>query len=106
MRPVRRLSDAPGQKAKAKAEGRKRKSNGRLLSDFRDLKAGDFVVHVDHGIARFGACRCSISERAAAVHAAFLPRMKALRAGGTAISCSVIRVRKDTSQRPILGGPA
>ncbi|HKC63989.1 MAG TPA: transcription-repair coupling factor, partial [Pyrinomonadaceae bacterium] len=23
-------------------------------SDFRDLKVGDFVVHVDHGIARFG----------------------------------------------------
>ena len=24
-----------------------------FVSDFRDLKAGDFVVHVDHGIARF-----------------------------------------------------
>ncbi len=25
-----------------------------FLSDFRDLKIGDFVVHIDHGIARFG----------------------------------------------------
>ena len=25
-----------------------------LLSDFRDLKVNDFVVHIDHGIARFG----------------------------------------------------
>src|SRR5207244_6288484 len=23
-------------------------------SDFRDLRVGDFVVHIDHGIARFG----------------------------------------------------
>ncbi len=26
---------------------------GAFISDFRDLKAGDFVVHVDHGIGRF-----------------------------------------------------
>jgi transcription-repair coupling factor (superfamily II helicase) len=40
---------------KQKAEGRKRKSKtAAFLSDFRDLKVGDFVVHVDHGIARFG----------------------------------------------------
>jgi transcription-repair coupling factor (superfamily II helicase) len=38
-----------------KAETRKRKSKtAAFLSDFRDLKVGDFVVHVDHGIARFG----------------------------------------------------
>jgi transcription-repair coupling factor (superfamily II helicase) len=32
-----------------------RKSKGRtaFLSDFRDLKIGDLVVHVDHGIARY-----------------------------------------------------
>jgi transcription-repair coupling factor (superfamily II helicase) len=37
-----------------KAEGRKRKSKtAAFLSDFRDLKVGDYVVHVDHGIARF-----------------------------------------------------
>jgi transcription-repair coupling factor (superfamily II helicase) len=38
-----------------KAEGRRRKSKtAAFLSDFRDLKAGDFVVHIDHGIGRFG----------------------------------------------------
>ncbi|HEX6623483.1 MAG TPA: CarD family transcriptional regulator, partial [Pyrinomonadaceae bacterium] len=35
--------------------GRKRKSKtAAFLSDFRDLKVGDYVVHIDHGIARFG----------------------------------------------------
>ena len=38
-----------------KAEGRKRRSKAAaFLSDFRDLKPGDFVVHIDHGIGRFG----------------------------------------------------
>ncbi|MGH9874281.1 MAG: transcription-repair coupling factor [Pyrinomonadaceae bacterium] len=41
--------------SRQKAEGRKRKSRtAAFLSDFRDLKAGDFVVHIDHGIGRFG----------------------------------------------------
>ena len=36
-------------------EGRKRRSKtAAFLSDFRDLRAGDYVVHIDHGIARFG----------------------------------------------------
>lgn len=36
----------------------KRKSNlGAFVSDFRDLKPGDFVVHVDHGIGRFEGLR-------------------------------------------------
>ena len=43
-------------------EGRKQKEKSRrtrsktaaFLSDFRDLKVGDYVVHVDHGIGRFG----------------------------------------------------
>jgi transcription-repair coupling factor (superfamily II helicase) len=40
---------------KQKADGRKRRSKtAAFLSDFRDLKVDDFVVHVDHGIARFG----------------------------------------------------
>jgi transcription-repair coupling factor (superfamily II helicase) len=31
-----------------------RRSNlGAFISDFRDLKPGDFVVHIDHGIGRF-----------------------------------------------------
>jgi transcription-repair coupling factor (superfamily II helicase) len=32
---------------------RRRAAAGAFLSDFRDLKVGDFVVHVDHGIGRF-----------------------------------------------------
>nr|MBA3600787.1 DEAD/DEAH box helicase [Acidobacteriota bacterium] len=39
---------------KTKSQKQKTKSNlGAFISDFRDLKAGDFVVHVDHGIGRF-----------------------------------------------------
>ena len=47
---------APGAEGtRQKAEGRKRRSKtAAFLSDFRDLKPGDFVVHIDHGIARFG----------------------------------------------------
>ena len=38
-----------------KTEKRKRKSKtAAFLSDFRDLKANDYVVHIDHGVARFG----------------------------------------------------
>ena len=38
-----------------RSEKRKRKSkSAAFLSDFRDLKPGDYVVHIDHGIARFG----------------------------------------------------
>ncbi len=40
---------------KQKSEGRKKRSKtAAFLSDFRDLRAGDFVVHIDHGIGRFG----------------------------------------------------
>ncbi len=38
-----------------KGETTKRKSKtAAFLSDFRDLRPGDFVVHIDHGVARFG----------------------------------------------------
>ncbi len=38
-----------------KTEKKKRKSKtAAFLSDFRDLKANDYVVHIDHGVARFG----------------------------------------------------
>jgi transcription-repair coupling factor (superfamily II helicase) len=37
-----------------RTEKKKRKSKAAaFLSDFRDLKTGDFVVHIDHGVARF-----------------------------------------------------
>ena len=35
-------------------EKRRRARAAAFLSDFRDLKVNDFVVHIDHGIARFG----------------------------------------------------
>ncbi len=39
---------------KSKTQSPKSKSKtAAFVSDFRDLKAGDFVVHVDHGIGRF-----------------------------------------------------
>jgi transcription-repair coupling factor (superfamily II helicase) len=36
---------------------RRRTATRAFLSDFRDLKVGDFVVHVDHGIGRFVGLR-------------------------------------------------
>jgi transcription-repair coupling factor (superfamily II helicase) len=47
---------APGvEGSRQKADGRRKKSKtAAFLSDFRDLKPGDYVVHIDHGIARFG----------------------------------------------------
>ncbi|MEJ7863375.1 MAG: transcription-repair coupling factor, partial [Pyrinomonadaceae bacterium] len=42
------------QSPKSKVQSAKSKSKtSAFISDFRDLKAGDFVVHVDHGIGRF-----------------------------------------------------
>ena len=42
--------------------GRKRPSEA-FLADLRDLKAGDYVVHVDHGVGRFaGLQRISFGE--------------------------------------------
>src|SRR5262245_32672070 len=35
-------------------ERRRRSKAAAFLSDFRDLRPGDFVVHIDHGVARFG----------------------------------------------------
>src|SRR3989440_11658143 len=45
----------PGTGVRTTASARRRKSKtAAFLSDFRDLKVGDYVVHIDHGIARFG----------------------------------------------------
>ncbi|MFZ0063052.1 MAG: transcription-repair coupling factor [Pyrinomonadaceae bacterium] len=54
--------DAQLERRAVAADGRVQKAGGKkkklrtaaFLSDFRDLKVGDFVVHIDHGIARFG----------------------------------------------------
>ncbi len=45
-------TQAEYQKPIAKSQKSKSKL-GAFISDFRDLKAGDYVVHVDHGIGRF-----------------------------------------------------
>ncbi len=46
-----------------RAPSERRRSAARaFLSDFRDLKAGDFVVHVDHGIGRFAGLRQIASD--------------------------------------------
>jgi transcription-repair coupling factor (superfamily II helicase) len=37
-----------------KRGAKKRSKTAAFLSDFRDLKVGDYVVHIDHGVARFG----------------------------------------------------
>ncbi len=46
---------APGADAnRSKEKGKRKKSRtAAFLSDFRDLKVDDYVVHVDHGISRF-----------------------------------------------------
>ena len=51
-----------GVEPRAPSEGKSQKSKGKskksktaaFLSDFRDLKVNDYVVHIDHGVARFG----------------------------------------------------
>ncbi len=45
------FGDAPSKPSQRKV--RKPEVRGPFLSDFRDLKPGDFVVHVDHGIGEF-----------------------------------------------------
>ena len=45
-------SDFRVQPQKTKAKSNRVKTDA-FISDFRDLKAGDYVVHVDHGIGRF-----------------------------------------------------
>src|SRR5262249_52964446 len=54
-------ADSTFERRGAGAEGRKQQPDGKkkskaaaFLSDFRDLRVNDFVVHVDHGIGRFG----------------------------------------------------
>lgn len=48
-----------------KATTQKRKSKlGAFVSDFRDLKIGDYVVHVDHGIGRFDGLQTISSQGA------------------------------------------
>ncbi len=48
------FGETPAEGKRQKVKGKTKKSRlGAFISDFRDLKAGDYVVHVDHGIGRF-----------------------------------------------------
>ena len=49
----RALGTTPAGTASRKGQ-RKRSKTAAFLSDFRDLKVSDYVVHIDHGVARFG----------------------------------------------------
>ena len=53
----------PAGDQKPKTKGQRPKSKlGAFISDFRDLKSGDFVVHVDHGIGRFDGLQTIASQ--------------------------------------------
>ncbi len=53
------------EKRPAKEAPRATKSKlGAFISDFRDLKSGDYVVHVDHGISRFDGLQTISSQGA------------------------------------------
>ena len=44
-----------GAEGRRQRDGKKKRSKtAAFLSDFRDLRPNDFVVHIDHGIAKFG----------------------------------------------------
>jgi transcription-repair coupling factor (superfamily II helicase) len=48
----------------AEPRGRSKSKLGAFVSDFRDLKQGDYVVHVDHGIGRFEGLQTISSQGA------------------------------------------
>src|SRR5829696_1703778 len=50
---VEQRAPGTGGATTASARGKKSKTAA-FLSDFRDLKVNDYVVHIDHGLARFG----------------------------------------------------
>ena len=66
-----------------RAAERRRSAARTFLSDFRDLKVGDFVVHVDHGIGVFVGLR-QIGVGRSATRLAGVPRA-ALRRRGQAV---------------------
>ncbi|MBX7053714.1 MAG: transcription-repair coupling factor [Pyrinomonadaceae bacterium] len=45
-----------------KAATSRKSKLGAFISDFRDLKAGDYVVHIDHGIGRFDSLQTISSQ--------------------------------------------
>ncbi len=59
-----RRSTGPDGRRQAAGARKKKSKTAAFLSDFRDLRTGDYVVHVDHGIARFGGLQTlNLGER-------------------------------------------
>lgn len=57
------FGDTPSAAPQGEAKGHGTRSRlSAFISDFRDLKAGDFVVHVDHGIGRFEGLQTITSQ--------------------------------------------
>ena len=79
--------------------GRRRQT---FLSDFRDLKAGDLVVHVDHGIGVFvGLKQIEVGLEAAGVHGAPLRRRRqVVRPGRTSRPRPEVHRRVAAGARP------
>ena len=85
-----------------RAPERRRSATKAFLSDLRDLKVGDLVVHVDHGIGMFvGLKQIGVGDSDAGVpRAALRRRGQAVRAGRTARSRPEIH-RRDAGRRSI-----
>ena len=87
------------------ARGRRERSGiSSFISDLSDLKVGDYVVHIDHGIGIYqGLRQLRCGRRGARLHAADFPgRRPALRAPGTAGPGGKVSLprRRQTAARP------
>ena len=93
-------------KKSAHTHERRRSAAKTFLSDFRDLKVGDLVVHVDNGIGVFvGLKQIAVGVDAAGVHGAPLRRRRqALRPGRAARSRPEIHRRVASRALDKLGG--
>ena len=85
-----------------KVHERRKSATRTFLSDFRDLKAGDLVVHVDHGIGLLRRPQADRRRpRSAGVHGAPLRRRRqALRPGRAARPRPEVHRRRAPGARP------
>jgi transcription-repair coupling factor (superfamily II helicase) len=87
--------------AQAKLQRRQGRSRfGPFLSGLRDLKVGDFVVHVDHGIGQFVALR-SVGGSGDGL-GGLPPVVRDLAAGGTAAETEVMEISYSAGKRLLL----
>jgi transcription-repair coupling factor (superfamily II helicase) len=87
--------------AQAKLQRRPARSRlGPFLSSLRDLKVGDFVVHVDHGIGQFVALRSvgGLSDGLGGVP----PAVRDLAASGAALETEVMEISYSGGKRLLL----